>query len=128
MVEGGKAKNIVAGETVLQGTLRSCDRGDYRKLRQLLMEALAKVEKETGTTIEAEVDEEPIPPIMNDDEMVDLALEVGAEIWGADSKIETQMFLSGDTAAFYFQRARGIFIVFNARKEGEKLSAAQRKI
>lgn len=120
MIEGGKAKNIVAQETVLQGTLRSCDLTDYRKLREIFMSELARIEKETGTVIEAEVDEEPIPPIINDDGMVDLALKVGEKIWGEDSRLETQMFLSGDTAAFYFQHARGIFMVFNARKEGEK--------
>ncbi|MBS6196092.1 MAG: amidohydrolase [Clostridiales bacterium] len=120
MMQGGKAKNIVAEETVLQGTLRSCDLGDYQKLRRMLLEGLSRVEKETGTVILAEVDEEPIPPIVNDDEMVDLALKVGAEVWGQDCRLEKQMFLSGDSAAYYFQYARGIFMVFNAGKDGEK--------
>lgn len=120
MFQAGTAKNVVAQEAVLSGTLRACYLEDYEKLRTLFLEKLAVIEKETGTKIEAEIDEEPIPPIINDDELVDLGLHTGKEIWGDDCRLVTQLYLSGDSAAYYFRRARGIFMVFTAEKPKEE--------
>lgn len=120
MFQGGTAKNVVAQEAVLSGTLRACYLEDYEKLRALFQEKLAGIEQETGTRIEAEIDEEPIPPIINDDELVDLGLLTGKEIWGEDCRLVTQLYLSGDSAAYYFHRAKGIFMVFTAEKPKEK--------
>lgn len=119
IAEGGKAKNVVAEEVVLQGTLRASVMEDYKKLRILLLEEFKKVEAETGTRIEVEIDEEPIPPIVNDEELVDLGLQVGKSIWGKDCRLVTQKYLSGDSAAYYFDYARGVFMVFTAQKQGE---------
>ena len=120
MFQGGTAKNVVAQEAVLSGTLRACYLEDYEKLRALFLEKLAVIEQETGTRIEAEIDEEPIPPIINDDELVDLGLLTGKEIWGEECRLVTQLYLSGDSAAYYFHRAKGIFMVFTAEKPKEK--------
>lgn len=120
MIQGGKAKNVVAQETVLLGTLRACDLKDYRELRRLLLEKIREIEAETHTVITAEIDEEPIPPIINDDSMVDLALKVGEQVWGENSRLVTQLYLSGDSAAYYFRYARGVFFVFTAQKDKEE--------
>lgn len=120
MIQGGKAKNVVAEETVLQGTLRTCDLNEYYELRNIFLDRIREIEAETGTVITAEIDEEPIPPIVNDDSMVDRGLEVGEEIWGENSRLVTQLYLSGDSAAYYFRYARGLFAVFTAEKQGEK--------
>lgn len=120
MIQGGKAKNVVAEETVLQGTLRTCDLNEYYELRNIFLDRIRGIEAETGTVITAEIDEEPIPPIVNDDSMVDRGLEVGEEIWGENSRLVTQLYLSGDSAAYYFRYARGLFAVFTAEKQGEK--------
>lgn len=120
MAGGGRAKNIVAGSMELQGTLRACTLEDYEKLRSLLLKRLAGVESRTGAVIRAEVDPEPIPPIINDDALVDLAIETGRRIWGGNSRLSSQRFLSGDSAAYYFHHARGIFMVFTAAKEGRE--------
>lgn len=120
MIEGGTAKNVVAQEAVLSGTLRASYLEDYEKIRQLFLEKIRQIEKETGTQVLAEIDEEPIPPIINDNAMVDLGMKTGKDIWGEDCRLVTQLYLSGDSASYYFQRARGIFIVFTAEKPGEK--------
>lgn len=118
MIEGGKAGNVIAEQTVLQGTLRTCDLLEYYKLRDIVLDKIREVEAETGTVITAQIDEEPIPPIVNDDGMVDRGLEVGEEVWGEDSRLVTQLYLSGDSAAYYFRYARGLFAVFTAAKQG----------
>ena len=104
----------------MQGTLRSCDLKDYQNLRELFLKKTSEIETETNTVISVEIDEEPIPPIINDDSMVDLGLKVGDEIWGEDSRLVTQLYLSGDSAAYYFRYAKGLFLVFTAEKKGEE--------
>ena len=120
MMQGGTAKNVVAGEAVLSGTLRACYLEEYEKIRKIFINKIRQIEKETGTQIQAEIDEDPIPPIINDDDMVDLGLETGKQVWGEDCRLVTQLYLSGDSAAYYFRRARGIFMVFTAGKQEEE--------
>ena len=52
--------------------------------------------------------------------MVDLGLETGKQVWGEDCRLVTQLYLSGDSAAYYFRLAKGIFMVFTAEKQGEE--------
>lgn len=118
MIHGGKAKNVVAEETILQGTIRSCSMSEYQRLRSILLEELEKIATETRTRIMADVDATPIPPIVNHDEMVDLGLAAGEKVWGKDCRLVTQLYLSGDSAAYYFDYAKGVFMVFTAKKEG----------
>lgn len=120
MMEGGTAKNVIAGEAVLSGTLRACYLEEYEKIRGIFLDKICQIEKETGTQIQVEIDEDPIPPIINDDDMVDLGLETGKQVWGEDCRLVTQLYLSGDSAAYYFRLAKGIFMVFTAEKQGEE--------
>lgn len=117
MIHGGKAKNVVAEQTILQGTIRSCSLSEYQRLRLLVIEELKKIEQETGTRIQIEIDENPIPPIVNHEEMVDLGLRAGKKVWGSECRLVNQLYLSGDSAAYYFNYAKGVFMVFTARKE-----------
>lgn len=120
MIQGGKAKNVVADEAILQGTIRTCDLGEYECLRNEFLDKIKEIEAVTHTQIEAEIDEEPIPPIVNDEGMVDQGLQVGEKVWGTDSRLVTQLYLSGDSAAYYFRYAKGLFLVFTAAKPGEE--------
>lgn len=117
--EGGKAKNVVAEETILQGTIRSCSIREYQRLRQIVTKEIKKIEQDTHTNIEIEIDEDPVPPIVNHPEMIDFGLKVGEEIWAEECRLVSQYYLSGDSAAYYFDHAKGIFMVFTAKKEGE---------
>ena len=120
MIHGGKAKNVIAHETTLQGTIRSCSLSEYRRLRSLLLDSLHQAEQETGTVFEIMIDEEPIPTIHNHPEMRDHGYKVGREIWGDDCRLVSNLFLSGDSAAYYFDYAKGVFMVFTAKIEGKK--------
>lgn len=60
-----------------------------------------------------------MPPIISDGNLVDVGLKVGQEVWGNQSKLVDSEFLSGDSAAYYFDYAQGIFFIFTAEKKGE---------
>lgn len=119
-ISGGTAKNIIAEETSMEGTLRACKKEDYFRLREILLSKLAEVEEATGVTIEANIESDPIPPIVNDAALVDLGNEVGMEVWGENCRVISKHFLSGDSASYYFDHARGIFFIFTAAKPGEE--------
>lgn len=119
-IRGGTAKNVVAGETVLEGSLRACRMKDYHRLRNMLLKELERIQKETGTEMEIELDEVPIPPIINDNHLVKLGLDAGEKVFGKECRLTTREFLSGDSAALYFDYTKGIFFVFTAEKMGEK--------
>lgn len=115
MIHGGTAKNVVAEETILQGTIRSCSISEYQRLRAITIDEIRKIEKETGTKITIQIDEDPIPPIVNDDEMVDLGMHVGTELWDENCRLVSEQYLSGDSASYYFDYAKGVFMVFTAK-------------
>ncbi|MDP1513378.1 M20 family metallopeptidase [Paenibacillus sp. CMAA1739] len=119
-ISGGTAKNVVAGETVLEGSLRACRMKDYDCLRKLFLKDIEKIQEEFNLTIEVEIDQQPVPPIINDDELVDLGLAAGVKVWGEHCRLVTTEYLSGDSAAYYFDYAKGIFFIFTAKKSGEK--------
>ena len=66
-----------------------------------------------------EITEEPIPPIINDKYLVNAAIECGEKIWGKNCRLVDKHFLSGDSASFYFDYAKGLFIVFTAEIQGK---------
>ena len=66
-----------------------------------------------------DITKEPIPPIINDKYLVDTTLECGSKIWNKNCRLVDKHFLSGDSAAYYFDYAKGVFIVFTAEIEKE---------
>lgn len=120
LVQGGTARNVVAGEVEMQGTLRACRIKDYMNLKQELMLALEKIKRNTKALIEYEITPDPVPPIMNDDALVDLGLEVGQNIWNNHCQLTSTEYLSGDSAAYYLENCRGIYCIFTAKKENEE--------
>lgn len=93
---------------------------DYYALRELVLARLEDIQTETGVSMDIFIEDRPIPPIQSDGELVDIGLNLGREIWGDDCRLVDAHHLSGDSAAFYFHRARGIFAVFTAEKDGNR--------
>ncbi|WP_164509384.1 M20 metallopeptidase family protein [Companilactobacillus jidongensis] len=119
-INGGSASNVIADETLLDGTLRAIKISDYKKLRDLLLDGIDKVQSNTRAQIEVEITDPPIPPIVSDADLVDIGLRSGDEVFGNESRLVSSEYLSGDSAADYFNYARGIFFVFTAESKNEK--------
>lgn len=118
-ISGGSAKNVIAEETILEGTIRACDKNDYYQLQKIFVEQLCKIQEEYGIVIEAQVGENPVPSIINDDALVDMGIIVGKKVWGSECRMATKQYLSGDSASYYFDYAKGIYFIFTAEKTGE---------
>lgn len=117
-IRGGTARNVLAGQTVMQGTLRACRMEDYFNIREIFEKKLETIQKECGVSITAEIEEHPIPPIISDSRLVDIGLAVGEKMPGFDCRLKDDHYLSGDSASYYFEHAKGIFAVFTGEKEG----------
>ncbi len=114
-IQGGTGRNIVADSVRLSGTMRAQEMEDYEELSRVLKERLADIEKETGTRILLSLSDRPTPSIINDRCLVAKALEAGAYVFGPEhSTLSHELFLSGDNAALFFQKTRGVFIIFMA--------------
>lgn len=119
-IQGGSAKNVIASDVYMEGTLRASKTEDYYKLYNKIFDIASEIEKKYCVKINMDITEEPIPPIINDKYLVNTAIECGENIWGKNCRLVDKHFLSGDSASFYFEYAKGLFIVFTAEIEGEK--------
>lgn len=115
-INGGTTSNVIADHTSLEGTLRAVKLSDYHTLRKMLLDELNKIQVSTKAKITIDISETPIEPIVSDPELVDIGLEAGKEVFNDQSRLVTSEHLSGDSAAAYFNYARGIFFVFTAER------------
>lgn len=120
-IHGGTAKNTLAESTRIEGNIRAGCHRDYYALRELLLARLEEIQAQTGVSMDIFIEDRPIPPIQSDGALVDIGLAVGRGIWGDNCRLVNAHHLSGDSAAFYFHRAQGIFAVFTAEKDGNRL-------
>ncbi len=119
IINGGSAKNIIASDVYMEGTLRASKPKDYHKLYDIIFDIASRIEEKYNVKIDMDITKEPIPPIINDKYLVDTALKCGSKIWNKNCRLVDKHFLSGDSAAYYFNYAKGVFIVFTAEIEGE---------
>ena len=118
-INGGSAKNVIASDVYMEGTLRATKPEDYHKLYNIIFEIASQIEEKYNVKIEMDITKEPIAPIINDKYLVDTTLECGSKIWNKNCRLVDKHFLSGDSAAYYFDYAKGVFIVFTAEIEKE---------
>lgn len=117
---GGQYANIIADSMLLTGNIRACREEDFYGLYHELQKRLNKIEEETGATASLSLLKEPVLAFANDPKLTELAQKTGREIFGDRFFLEgeEELFLAGDNAYRYFQKTRGIFLVFLAQKPG----------
>ena len=111
-VFGGDSKNIVAENVNLEGTLRTYTLNEYFEIVNVLKERLKDIEKTTKTKIDIKISENPIPPMYNSKKLLERAFKVGKEVFDERCTITDTTYLSADNAAFYLEKAEGLFIAF----------------
>lgn len=119
-ISGGTAKNVIAEETRLEGTIRAGTEQDYARLRSTFLRKISEIEKKYDVRIEGEIDDTPVPPIVSDPALIRIGYEAGREVFGDRCHLVDNYYLSGDSAAYYFQRARGLNICFPGQIAGKK--------
>lgn len=120
-IHGGEYPNIIAGHVEMSGNIRACIEEDYYAIKELMEKQLRDIEARTGASIRMVFPKEPVLPIVNDKQLTECAAQAGRVVFQERFMLEGEdkLFLSGDNAYRYFQKTRGIFVVFLAGDKEE---------
>jgi amidohydrolase len=116
-VHGGTAGNIVAGEVVMQGTLRTFD----AQLRRDLLARIAQLAEEIAHAMRGSSEfrhESGTPPVVNDPGMAKLVSEAAGEVVGKAAVVPVPPITVGEDFAYFLEARPGCFFVLGGAPEG----------
>jgi amidohydrolase len=115
--QGGTAPNVIAGETVLEGTVRTLREELRRELPGMIQRVAEGVCASFGASCELEY-LFGYPVLRNDGDMAWLAAEVAAEVLGGDKVVWLERPVMGsEDFAYFLTRAPGCFLFLGIGKE-----------
>lgn len=117
-LQAGTAKNIIAEEAYMTGTLRYFDNGLIEKLE----EAIRRIAGHTAAAYRAEAEVEIVPglpAVINDEELGDLSREVAEELFGPDALIRTPRACGVDDFAYYARKAPSFYAQVGAMNQAK---------
>jgi len=109
-IHGGSAFNIIAGEVVIQGTLRTFD----APLREHLLQRIAELAGGIATTMRGSCEfrlESAAPPVVNDDVIAGLVAEAAIDVLGADAVVPFEPLMVGEDVAYFLDERPGCFFL-----------------
>jgi len=109
-IHGGSAFNIIAGEVVIQGTLRTFDATLRERLLQRMAELAAGIASAMRGSCEFRL-ESAAPPVVNDATMAGLVAEVATDVLGADAVVPFEPLMVGEDVAYFLDARPGCFFL-----------------
>ena len=119
-VHGGTAANIVAGEVVIQGTLRSLDPA----LRTRLLRRIAELAEGIATAMRGHSEfrlESAAPPVINDGPVAAMVADAARTIVGNDAVVAFEPLMVGEDFAYFLQSRPGCFFLLGGAPEGPRV-------
>jgi amidohydrolase len=119
-VHGGTAANIVAGEVVLQGTLRTLD----RELRTRLLGRIAELAAGTAAAMRGGCEfrhDSAAPPVINDPAMATVVAEAARTVVGAEGVIRFEPLMVGEDFSYFLEGRPGCFFLLGGAAEGARV-------
>ena len=116
-IHGGTAGNIVAGEVVIQGTLRTFD----ARLRRDLLGRIAQLAEAIAAAMRGSSEfrhESGTPPVVNDPELAKLVAEAASEVAGRAAVVAVEPLTVGEDFAYFLEARPGCFFVLGGAPEG----------
>ena len=121
-ISGGRARNIIADEVNMSGTVRTLS----KEVRDEFSARMQRVIKHTAEAFggEAELDYKlGVPPVFNDEALVDLLAESAAEAIGQENVQNLKApAMGGEDFAFYLEHAPGVFFRLGTANEDDPKS------
>ncbi len=114
-IEGGNQYNVIPGEVVIEGTIRTLE----EDIRQFAAKRIGEIAKATAAVFGGDVDYEMIwgaPPVINDDNMAALAAKAAKEVLGEDNVITKLPApnMGGEDFAYYLEKLPGAFMFLSS--------------
>jgi amidohydrolase len=116
IVQAGRAWNIIPGEVVLEGTVRSHDAEVRRRAVAEFTRIVEGTAEALGTEAEIQFDDYG-PVVWNDPELVARAKASLEGAVGPENVIEAEPVMGGEDFAHYAQQVPGCFIFLGVRNE-----------
>jgi amidohydrolase len=116
-IHGGTAGNIVAGEVVMEGTLRTFD----ARLRGDLLARIEQLAREIAAALRGSCEfrhESGTPPVVNDPEMAKLVSRAASDVLGEAAVISIEPITVGEDFAYFLQERPGCFFALGGAPEG----------
>ncbi len=112
-VHGGTVYNIIPGEVLLTGTVRTFDPGVQKLIEARLRETAEGAARALGATAELEY-EVGYPPLVNDAASVDFVTGVVSRTLGGERLLAIDPVMGGEDFAYYLQNRPGAFFFLGA--------------
>jgi amidohydrolase len=110
-INGGTIYNIIPGEVVLTGTVRTFD----ASVQELAEKRLRSITDSTCQAFGATADflyEKGYPPVVNDGAMVDFVSRTAQEVLGEERVKMIEPVMGGEDFAYFLQKVPGAFLFF----------------
>lgn len=122
-VLAGETHNVIAGEAIIEGSLRST----HPEARKRLLAGLVRMVESSANTYGVKADlqfPEALPAVMNDDAGVEVARNAALAVSAAE-QVSSQgpSSLGGEDFAFYLQKVSGCLVRFGAKCSSQTGSA-----
>lgn len=109
-IKGGEAQNIICEDVEIEGTIRAISMED----RRFIIDRVEEIVKSTAIayrcTGKIEVEENWYPPVINDDELVNIVKQNTEKLLGKDKFLfKESPSLGGEDFSFYTQNCKGVF-------------------
>ena len=119
-VHGGTAGNIVAGEVVLEGTLRTFDRALRDRSLQRIDELAEGIARSMRGRAEFRLDSETIP-VVNDPGVATLVSKAAAGVLGDGAVVQLDPLTVGEDFAYFLEARPGCFFLLGGAPTGPRV-------
>jgi len=116
-IHGGSASNIIAGEVVIQGTLRTFDAG----LRGQLLRRVAELAHGVAEAMRGSCQfrhEAGAPPVVNDPAIAALVAEAARGVLGEQAVVAFEPLLVGEDFSYFLNERPGCFFLLGGAPGG----------
>ncbi|MDL2271642.1 M20 family metallopeptidase [Desulfovibrio sp. OttesenSCG-928-I05] len=108
-INGGTARNIIAPEVVMTGTVRTLSPEVRKNMPGLIERIATNVAEAFGAKVDVNY-MMGTPPVVNDNSMVDVLIEAATQVVGAENVYDLETpTMGGEDYAFYLEKAPGAF-------------------
>jgi amidohydrolase len=109
-IHGGSASNIIAGEVVIQGTLRTFD----ARLRERLLQRIAELAGGIAFAMRGVCEfrlESAAPPVVNDAAIASLVADAAKDVLGTEAVVPFEPLMVGEDVAYFLDARPGCFFL-----------------
>lgn len=116
----GVKENVISGEAVFSGTIRSLNMDAMAGIKVYLDEMCRSTAAAFGASCDIEFSSNGYPTLENDDRLLEWVMASSTEVLGQEHvKLKKQPSLGADDFSFFCHESRGLYYNIGARRQGE---------